>query len=34
MKHKNVSENKKIFVYGFKHIETDKVDIYILIGWE
>ena len=27
-------ENKVIFVYGFKHIKTDKTDIYILLGSE
>ena len=25
-------ENKEIFVYGFKHIKTDKVDTYLGIG--
>ena len=25
---------KEIFNYGFKHIKTDKVDTYILIGCE
>ena len=27
-------ENKEIFVYGFKHIKTDKIDKCILIGCE
>ena len=27
-------ENKEIFVYGFKHVKTDKIDNYILIGCE
>ena len=34
MKHEDVPENKEIFVYGFKHIKTDKIDSYILIGCE
>ena len=25
-------ENKGIIIYGFKHIETDKIDNYFLIG--
>ena len=28
------SENKEIFIYGFKHVKTDKIDNYILIGCE
>ena len=32
MKIEDVPENKEIFVYGLKHVETDKVDTYILIG--
>ena len=31
-KYKDFFENKEIFVYGFKHMKTDKVDIYILLG--
>ena len=34
MKNKDVPENKEIFFYGFKHIKTDKIDNYILIGCE
>ena len=34
MKHENVPENKEVFVYGFKHIKTDKIDNYELIGSE
>ena len=33
-KYENTSENKEIFIYGFKHIKTEKVDNYILIGCE
>ena len=33
-KNEDISENKEIFVYGFKHVKTDKVDNYILIGCE
>ena len=25
-KYENISENKKIFIYGLKHIKTDKID--------
>ena len=32
MKNENITENKEVFVHGFKHIKTDKVDNYILIG--
>ena len=31
-KNEDTSENKEIFVYGFKHVKTDKVDNFILIG--
>ena len=31
-KNEDISENKEIFVYGFKHVKTDKVDNFILIG--
>ena len=30
----DIPENKEIFVYSFKHVKTDKVDNYILIGSE
>ena len=30
----DIPENKEIFVYSFKHVKTDKVDSYILIGCE
>ena len=29
----DLSENKEISVYGFKHIKTDQIDNYMLIGW-
>ena len=32
IKYEDVSKNKEIFIYGFKHVKTDKVDNYILIG--
>ena len=34
VKNEDISENKEIFVYGFKHIKTDKIDKYIIIGYE
>ena len=34
MKNDYLPENKKIFIYGFKHIKTDKIDIYVLFGCE
>ena len=34
MKNEDIPENKEILVYGFKHINTDKLDKYILIRWE
>ena len=34
IKKEDIPENKKKFVYGFKHIITDKIDIYISIGCE
>ena len=34
IKNEDFSENKDKFVYGFKHVKTDKVDDYILIGCE
>ena len=30
----DIHEKKEIFVYGFIHIQTDKVDFYKLIGCE
>ena len=30
----DISENKEIYVYGFKYIKTDKIDKFILIGCE
>ena len=32
MKNEDFPESREIFLYGFKRIETDKVDNYILIG--
>ena len=32
VKYEDVPENKEIFIYGFKHNKTDKIDNYILIG--
>ena len=34
MKNEDFPENKEIFVNGFNHIKTDKIDNYILIGCE
>ena len=34
IRYEDISENKEIFFYGFKHIKTDKIDNYILIGCE
>ena len=34
IKYEDIPENKEIFIYGFKHIKTDKIDNYILIGCE
>ena len=34
IKNDDISENKEIFVYGFKRVKTDKVDTYFLIGCE
>ena len=31
-KYEDIPENKEIFIYGFKHFKTDKVDIYIIMG--
>ena len=33
-KYEDISENKEIFIYGLKHVKTDKIDNYILIGCE
>ena len=33
-KSQDIPENKKIFINGFKHNETDKIDNYIIIGCE
>ena len=33
-KNEDIPENKEIFVYGFKHVKTEKIDKYILIGCE
>ena len=33
-KNEDISENREIFVYSFKHVKTDKVNNYILIGSE
>ena len=32
MKHEDVPENKEILIYGFKHIKTEEIDNYPLIG--
>ena len=34
IKYEDIPENKEIFIYGFKHIKTEKIDNYILIGCE
>ena len=34
IKSEDFPENKEIFVYGFKHGKTGKIDNYILIGCE
>ena len=34
MKNEDIPENKEIIVYGFKHIKTDEIDKYKLIGCE
>ena len=33
-KYENVSENKEIFIHGFKHIKADEFDKYIIFGSE
>ena len=30
-KYEDIPENKELFIYGFKHIKTDKIDNFILI---
>ena len=32
IKNEDVPENKEISLHGFKHVETDKIDNYILLG--
>ena len=34
IKYEDIPENKEIFIYSFKPVQTDKVEIYILIGSE
>ena len=34
IKYEDIPENKEIFVYGYNHIKTNKIDNYILIGCE
>ena len=34
IKYEDISENKEIFIYGLKHVKTDKIDNYKLIGSE
>ena len=34
IKNEDIPENKEIFIYGFRHIKTDKIDNYILIACE
>ena len=34
MKNDDIPDNKEMFVYGFKHIKTDKIDNCVLIGCE
>ena len=34
IKFEDIPENKGIFVYGFQHIKTDKIDNHILFGCE
>ena len=33
-KNEDIPENKEIFIYGFKHVITDKIDNFILIACE
>ena len=34
IRYEDIPENNEIFVYGYKHIKSDKIDNYILIGCE
>ena len=34
IKNEDTLENEEIFIHGFKHIKTDKLDNFILIGSE
>ena len=34
IKNEDNAENKEIFVYGFKYVQTEKIDNYIIIGCE
>ena len=34
IKYEDIPENKEIFIYAFKHVKTEKIDNYILIGSE
>ena len=34
IENEDISENKVIFFYGFKHVKTDKVGKYVLMGCE
>ena len=34
IKKEDIPENKEIFIHGFKHVKTDKIDNFILIGCE
>ena len=33
-KNEDIPENKEIFIYSLKHVKTDKIDNYVLIGSE
>ena len=33
-KNEDIPENKEIFLYAFKHVKTEKVDNYTLIGFD
>ena len=33
-KNEDIPENKVIFIYSFKHVKTDKIDNYVLMGSE
>ena len=34
IKYEDITENKEIFFYGYKHNKTDKVGNYVLLGCE